>query len=1128
MLKLKLENFKCHEDREFTFDKDKMTLMQGNSGQGKCMSPETDIIMYDGTIKKIKDIEVGEKIMGDDSTCRNVLSICSGEDEMYEVIPTKGESYKVNSRHILSLKCSTNPVISWDEQQNRYRLRYLTQEKVKMENFSVKKYGSIEAAFFAVTEAKKKLGLTNGNVFDVSINDYFKRSTAWRTNVKGYKVGVDFDEQKLDMDPYLIGYWLGDGDSYSPLITTKDQEIVDYYTKKLNEYELCLKYRGNYHYGITRKDGENYTGSNTFLNCLRQYNLLKNKHIPHVYKCNSRENRMKLLAGLIDSDGSLCDGCYGFNQKSEKMIDDVIYLCRSLGFSCYKTKCEKACTNAQNGPKTGTYYRICISGQGLEEIPVLLEHKKYRPRKQIKNGLVTGIKVKPIGKGKYNGFQLDGNQRFLMGDFTVTHNSTIVDSILFVLYDSVKKPCTFGKTKCSVLMNDGDVEIYRQKGPGRLHFKYKEKKYEDDAAQEIINRVYGNEELFMTACCTKQLEKNILFYGTNKEKLRIIKNIAFRDNNLDTIKDTIDQECSKIEKKLAEIEQKVQNQNYLLEQFDKDNADSIRYIDNLGVEERDTYKELNKENVEKDKKKMEIELDEINQKIKEISELNAKKNEVNNNIKSLSDQIKLINIIDTTDLVAKLDTIKEEIENSHVEKLNAKKELETIEKRIVEIDNKLLLPEDATLNDVINKVREKSRKNSLVLTLLSQLKCHSLDQCHKQLQSFKDSLDELLSKKQLYLDSLAAINHNLLLSTILQCPSCHTNLRNTSNNCLEICTENTELHPVQFNISQSDISSLDVQISKITHDISFFESSISTIESYGILIPKDDEKYHKKLLLIQEFFSLKEKKLSLSLVPDNLRQISQDTYQNLVFEQKSLTSLIQNESQKLIKLDILQKQLVSHQLRFSELVDAIGDFSLDSLRKKHLSLKSSIESKSLQLKFHSLLLKRDLILKSLSDLLLQKQTISLQHQGYIFLKQKSIDAECLYLEKTVDILNLELDSILEKMFDFPISVSLHTSKFLKTNKRLSYKFDIKIFYKNQEYDSISQLSGGEQSRLSLALTLAFNKLTNKRIILLDETLNSLNLDLKMDILEILSFLNKTIIIISHEEISGIFDSILNL
>src|SRR3989338_784367 len=130
MLKLKLENFKCHEDREFSFDKDKMTLMQGSSGAGKCMSPETDIMMYDGSIKKIKDIEVGEKIMGDDSTCRNVLSVCSGEDEMYEIIPTKGESYKVNSRHILSLKCSTNPCIIWCKKRQTFNLRYMNKDKI--------------------------------------------------------------------------------------------------------------------------------------------------------------------------------------------------------------------------------------------------------------------------------------------------------------------------------------------------------------------------------------------------------------------------------------------------------------------------------------------------------------------------------------------------------------------------------------------------------------------------------------------------------------------------------------------------------------------------------------------------------------------------------------------------------------------------------------------------------------------------------------------------------------------------------------------------------------------------------------------------------------------------------------
>src|SRR3989338_7213087 len=414
MLKLKLENFKCHEDREFSFDKDKMTLMQGSSGAGKCMSPETDIMMYDGSIKKIKDIEVGEKIMGDDSTCRNVLSVCSGEDEMYEIIPTKGESYKVNSRHILSLKCSTNPCIIWCKKRQTFNLRYMNKDKIIEKKYSLKTYGTVEKAEKTAQEAKEKIGKTNGDVYDVSIGDYFKRSKYWRANTKGYKVGINFDVQKVDIDPYLIGYWLGDCDSNSEMITTSDEEILNY-ANKLNDYDMCFKFRGNYNYnGMERKDGVKYTGSDKFLNFLRQYNLLENKHIPHIYKCNSREIRLQLLAGLIDSNGSLQRGCYNFIQKSEKLGDDIVYLCRSLGFACYKTKCEKMCSNGDNSQVRGIEYRICISGEGLEEIQVILERKKSKPRQEIKNALMTDIKVKPIGRGKYNGFQLDGNQRFLM------------------------------------------------------------------------------------------------------------------------------------------------------------------------------------------------------------------------------------------------------------------------------------------------------------------------------------------------------------------------------------------------------------------------------------------------------------------------------------------------------------------------------------------------------------------------------------------------------------------------------------------------------------------------------------------------------------------------------------------
>jgi intein/homing endonuclease len=75
--------------------------------------------------------------------------------------------------------------------------------------------------------------------------------------------------------------------------------------------------------------------------------MINNKHIPHIYKCNSSENRLKLLAGLIDSDGHLIkNGGYEFTQKNEKLMDDVIYLARSLGFSCNK-KVKKTIINEE-------------------------------------------------------------------------------------------------------------------------------------------------------------------------------------------------------------------------------------------------------------------------------------------------------------------------------------------------------------------------------------------------------------------------------------------------------------------------------------------------------------------------------------------------------------------------------------------------------------------------------------------------------------------------------------------------------------------------------------------------------------------------------------------------------------
>ncbi|EIC9656856.1 hypothetical protein LAU82_004559, partial [Salmonella enterica subsp. enterica serovar Enteritidis] len=61
-------------------------------GSGKCLKRGTEVIMFDGTTKKVEDVIVGDVLMGPDSTPRNVLSLGRGREMMYEVKPRKGES----------------------------------------------------------------------------------------------------------------------------------------------------------------------------------------------------------------------------------------------------------------------------------------------------------------------------------------------------------------------------------------------------------------------------------------------------------------------------------------------------------------------------------------------------------------------------------------------------------------------------------------------------------------------------------------------------------------------------------------------------------------------------------------------------------------------------------------------------------------------------------------------------------------------------------------------------------------------------------------------------------------------------------------------------------------------------
>jgi len=363
-------------------------------GAGKCLAMGTKVMLANGEMTKVENIKVGDKLMGDDSRPRTVLSLARGREMMYDIIPTKGDTYTVNESHILSLKCSS-------------------------------------------TYSKK---FKKGQIVDICVKDYLNLPKSFHGPagaLLGYRIPVKFPEKNVEMDPYALGYWLGDGTSRYPAITTIEEPIIRYfkeYAEKLGLFIRQGKGRDSITYSISagkrnRPGISGSVGKNKFLNMLNKYNLVQNKHIPYDYKCNSRDIQLELLAGIIDSDGYLSNNTYDIIQKNERLLDDIIFIARSLGFAAYKKECKKSCMY-QGEKKTGTYYRICISGEGLENIPVKLIRKKARPRKQMKDVLVTRIKVVKKEVDDYYGFEIDGNRRFILGDFQVTHNTVMALNIL--------------------------------------------------------------------------------------------------------------------------------------------------------------------------------------------------------------------------------------------------------------------------------------------------------------------------------------------------------------------------------------------------------------------------------------------------------------------------------------------------------------------------------------------------------------------------------------------------------------------------------------------------------------------------------------------------------------------------
>jgi DNA repair exonuclease SbcCD ATPase subunit len=144
-------------------------------------------------------------------------------------------------------------------------------------------------------------------------------------------------------------------------------------------------------------------------------------------------------------------------------------------------------------------------------------------------------------------------------------------------------------------------------------------------------------------------------------------------------------------------------------------------------------------------------------------------------------------------------------------------------------------------------------------------------------------------------------------------------------------------------------------------------------------------------------------------------------------------------------------------------------------------------------------------------------------------RQYAVETECRILQQIVDSINVSIQSVCTSLFDRDISIALSLFKTLKTTKNVKPVVNFAISYQGGSFDNISQMSGGEGDRASLALTLALKRLSSCPLLMLDESLASLDLNMKeASIRTIRENLNETVLIVMHDGIEGVFQNVIDL
>lgn len=376
-----------------------LTVCQGPAGTSKAQPLGSLILTPNGWVK-MGDIEIGDRVISADGNPTIVTgTFPQGIKDIWELTFSDGSKVECCSDHLWLTK-------SESDRNNRQHVGYLNGKRIR-----VKKElpGSVKTTSEIVDTLYTKRGRINHTIPITS--------------------PVNFNKIDVEIDPYIIGCLLGDGCLRGNKIgfTTGDDEIIETFESIIDD-DMFISKRSDIDYAIVKEKTSIKNKYKQYLIKIGIWNKLSSdKFIPDCYKFNSIEYRIKLLRGLMDTDGSVSsDGKYvSYTSTSKQLINDVKEIVQSLGgISTDHTPRNGSYTHKGEKRYGKTSYTISIK-MNPDINPFSLKRKegkvkpktKYKPIRYIVSAVLIGKKEAKCIKVE------NDSHLYLTNNYIVTHNT---------------------------------------------------------------------------------------------------------------------------------------------------------------------------------------------------------------------------------------------------------------------------------------------------------------------------------------------------------------------------------------------------------------------------------------------------------------------------------------------------------------------------------------------------------------------------------------------------------------------------------------------------------------------------------------------------------------------------------